>query len=558
MPKSKLNLNIKPFLILIVAFIIRFYGMNWDNGFHLHPDERMILMVANQIHFFDKLNPHFFNYGSLPIYLLKSIAQAIDLFFASTIATYQGLLNLGRTLSVIFDVATTFIIYRIASHLFKKKEVGYFASFFYAITFFSIQNSHFFTVDIMFTFLSTLLFYRLLHFTRDRPHKSVLTMSIVFAALFATKFTALVFYPIILFVIIIGLWRKWKKCIIFLFIFHFSFLIFTFLFMPYAFLDFSQFVHDISLQLVMNRNAYIFPYTLQYVNTLPYWYYLKNIFLWGLGPVISILAILGLEFSIFSRSNRDSIKSKFINIKFSKFISNFPYWINEFQIFLLFYFFYFFVIGISAVKFMRYMLPLYPFLTILAGLGFYSIQQQWYKIYPRSLTFLILFRTCILLFLSIWSILFISIYAQPNTRVAATEWILKNIPAGSSLAVEYWDDYLPIYGSERYHFNELHLYDLPDDDKKWNILVKQLETSDYIIIASNRLYTPLQKLANYPNTAEYYQKLFKGELNFKKIAEFSVYPGIQFGPITLQINDQSADESFTVYDHPKVMIFKRI
>ena len=32
----------------------------------------------------------------------------------------------------------------------------------------------------------------------------------------------------------------------------------------------------------MNSDAYIFPYTLQYVDTTPYIYYLKQIFLWVL------------------------------------------------------------------------------------------------------------------------------------------------------------------------------------------------------------------------------------------------------------------------------------
>ena len=68
-------------LIVIIAYILRYVGHNWDSGFHFHPDERAIIMFADKIHFFDNLNPHFFSYGSLPIYLLKGFTQFSDAFF---------------------------------------------------------------------------------------------------------------------------------------------------------------------------------------------------------------------------------------------------------------------------------------------------------------------------------------------------------------------------------------------------------------------------------------------------------------------------------------------
>ncbi|MBI2443099.1 MAG: hypothetical protein HYV40_04310 [Candidatus Levybacteria bacterium] len=91
-----------------------------------------------------------------------------------------------------------------------------------------------------------------------------------------------------------------------------------------------------------------------------------------------------------------------------------------------------------------------------------------------------------------------------------------------------------------------------------------LAQTDYIILSSNRLYTPLQKLTNcdvlpsgrcYPQTAMYYRALFQGLLGFKKVAEFTSFPTIPL--LNIPIDDQGADESFTVYDHPKVMIFQK-
>lgn len=89
-------------LILLAAFFIRIYSINWDQGFHLHPDERMLIMVADRINFFKNFNPDFFNYGSLPVYILKGFSQLIDFVFNKNLANYDGMLTIGRKLSVFF------------------------------------------------------------------------------------------------------------------------------------------------------------------------------------------------------------------------------------------------------------------------------------------------------------------------------------------------------------------------------------------------------------------------------------------------------------------------
>ena len=89
------------------------------------------------------------------------------------------------------------------------------------------------------------------------------------------------------------------------------------------------------------------------------------------------------------------------------------------------------------------------------------------------------------------------------------------------------------------------------------------------------MYKPLINLSDcekfercYPISGKYYNNLFEGtslsygipeikdtSLRFEKIAEFSSNPKIPF--INIKVNDQFADESFTVYDHPRIFIFKK-
>src|SRR3990167_4728104 len=160
---------------------------------------------------------------------------------------------------------------------------------------------------------------------------------------------------------------------------------------------------------------------------------------------------------------------------------------------------------------MRYMLPLYPFFTILAGYGAYKLLEGVSGRRRQIATFLTLFV------IIGWCLAFVNIYANQNTRIMATQWITQYIRPGSIIAVEHWDDRLPVFDSEKYTFVEMSLYDRPDDEVKWNKLQSNLDQAEYIIIASNRLYTPLQRLNDcdkylfcFPLTDEYYKKLLGG------------------------------------------------
>ena len=237
-------------------------------------------------------------------------------------------------------------------------------------------------------------------------------------------------------------------------------------------------------------------------------------------------------------------------------------WAHE-VILLTFFFSYFLTVGHFAIGFMRYMLPLYPLFCLFAAVLVFKIFHIIQNKTKNSLSLTMLYCIFAIVVL-IWPVSFIQIYNQNNTRVNATNWITQNIPAGKMILVEHWDDRLPLAGSERYRIQDLELYN-PDTNEKWQKINYQLAHADYLIIASNRLYTPLQKLIDcdqlpshrcYQKTAFYYQQLFAGNLGFQKIAEFSNYPKIPLLNIT--IHDHQADESFTVYDHPKIMIFKKI
>ncbi|MFA6446527.1 MAG: DUF192 domain-containing protein, partial [Candidatus Paceibacterota bacterium] len=62
----------------------------------------------------------------------------------------------------------------------------------------------------------------------------------------------------------------------------------------------------------------------------------------------------------------------------------------------------------------------------------------------------------------------------------------------------------------------------------------------------------------YPLLNSYYSDLFSGRLGFEKIAEFSSFPKISFmGKTLLEFPDEDAEETWTVFDHPVIRIFKK-
>lgn len=555
--KNKYRIHIYLVIIVLTGFYFRTFNINWDNNYYFHPDERAIIMYTSPLklplsigEFFSTqspLNPHFFAYGNFPLYLLK-LSGVLASFIDPAFAVYGGLHIIGRLISALADTGTIIIVFAIASLLFSKKA-GLFAAFFYAASVFPIQLSHFFAVDTMLTFFMTTTLLCILSFIKSPAHGKLLVIGILTGFALATKISALILLPLILLGLAITFYHNRKvqisKYILPLFIAAVAAALVFFVTQPYTAIDFSTFIEQTTLQSQMGKNPFIFPYTLQYVGKIPYFYELKNIALFGQGLLLFIICTLGLILSI-----------RFIRKDLKK---NLP------VVFLVsFGAIYFIVFGKFAVGWMRYMLPMYP---ILATFGGYFCLLVIQKVPKKLLTNYVARKSLLLLFILLFLIYpfsFLSIYSKTSTRIQASDWINNTIPPGSTLAIEHWDDGLPVYGGHNYTQLSLPLYD-PDTTQKWEQINTMLQSSDYVILASNRLYVPLQKLTNckalppgkcYPITDKYYKDLFAEKRGFKKIAEFSEYPTIPF--LNIKIDDQSADESFTVYDHPKILIFKNV
>lgn len=599
--------------ILLLAAFFRLYGVNWDQNQHLHPDERFLTMVAEGIqwpkNFWEFLdtnsspfNPHnrgfgFFVYGTFPVFFTKWIAESLGK------GNYNQLTIVGRQLSALFDLGTVILVYLIAKQIIsdnKNKTLNtkfsilntypLMSMFLYACLVLPIQLSHYFAVETYLTFFITLTSYLTILLIDNFSLKGLRTLSILtiglgisFGLAFASKITAVLFLSVIFlgFLYLLIKYKNILKLIFLGFVFLAAGYITIRLAQPYLFSNSSFFSLKLNdkaisnwkeLRSLGNPNAW-FPPAVQWIHTKPYLYPLKHNFFYGLGPTISLIMVVSfcylpiLYWKLIKKDWRKLIQEKhhiFLFLNFAWIIILFLYQGKEYA------------------KNLRYFYPLYPNLAILSG---YSLSVLLCKL-PKNKLFI---SNLILAFLLlIYPLSFISIYSRPHSRVTASIWIYDNIPTGSSISAEHWDDFVPMslptpgLIHEKYRPVEFPLYGA-DTKEKWQLMNENLKQTDYIILTSNRLYGAIMTVPErYPITYRYYRALFDGSLGYKKIAEFTSRPNlpipfiklcltppltnygfiaktIQECPLTgISYVDDYADESFTVYDHPKVIIFKKV
>ncbi|OGK19925.1 hypothetical protein A3C23_04465 [Candidatus Roizmanbacteria bacterium RIFCSPHIGHO2_02_FULL_37_13b] len=549
--------NLIVILIIFVAVLLRIINLNWDLDQHLHPDERFLTMTVNKItipnNLADYLNPNksslnpynnetlFYVYGTLPLTLAKIVAVKLNM------DNYNDFTILGRFLSGLFDIGVLIFLYKIAQLFEKKyrfdKKIKLLVIFFYSITVLAIQHSHFYVVDnfLNFFFISGLYF--ITKFRYKRKLINLILSACLFGFALGSKLSALYTLPLFIFFIFQG--RKTTKPILKLIISMGIFFLIGYLSLRVAdpkffadnnFLNFKInpiFIENIKSLDVQYSNGSWFPPAIQWISKPKILFAGYNIIFFGLGLPYGILSLLGMYY----------LFQKYKKI--------------EFRFLIVWAIVFFLYQSMQFISTMRYFIFLYPFLAFFAAFGY---QQTIQMTNNRKHRYWIGFIIIVLVL--IWPVSFMSVYLKDNSRIAASKWIYQNIPENSYLAEEQWDDWLPIYVkgvvSRNYRGEQIPITG-PDTEEKWQILHEKLAQADYYITTSNRAYGSMMPLPQmFPKTAQFYEELFDGTGNFKKIIEFHSYPSINLPFLNLEFNDQKADEAFNVYDHPRVIIFKKI
>ena len=570
--------------ILFAGGALRLIGLDWDQRQHLHPDERFLTLIGTRLQLPESLaqyldpntsplSPYllsdvsFFVYGTFPLFLVKVVSDLIGQ------SGYDDFHLVGRALSALFDMGTVAMVFLIGRRFFDKR-VAALGALLYALTVLSIQLSHFFAVDTFSTFFGTAAIYLAAKSLDERRWYQFAALGTAIGFGLASKLSIALIVPLLAAYLVWRMytsrrstppslvsspslnwlayreWPVWAKNTLGLTA-AFAVAAFSFrLAQPYAFsgsniFDFrlaGPFIDAVNQQRSIQEGTFDWPPGVQWANTTPFLFPLKNMVTWGLGPVLGIAFIGAMAFAIYRLFAR---REWLLLLPVSWAALNFVYF------------------STLTLKTMRYLHPVYPMAAVLVA---WALMWIWDRRRPMRLpvlgtlaaefvpTMLIAMVTVGTL---LWAVAFHQIYSRPTSRVVASEWIFANIPPGSQVAVEHWDDALPlrIPGRDAAVYSQLQLtfYDDETPDKRERLL-STLDAADYVILSSDRLIGSIPRMPRrYPMAVRYYDALISGELGYELAATFVSYPRLG----GLQIVDDSAEEAFTVYDHPKVRIFQK-
>ncbi len=574
------------FWLLVVGLLVysRFINLGWGLPYPMHPDERNMAtaiqglncVISNPVVELSSLqghevifgllhgcfNPHFFAYGQFPLYLGYLIVYILKFFdgdMGLPISFEEATISL-RIISAVASIINVFVLMKIIllisniKNQISKIHIKYqiflillvliFAPFF-------IQFSHFGTTESLLMMLySAIIYHSLLYVDQKKDTLSfVINSSFLVGLSLATKVSSLIFLvtpflvllfnveflkqktsvflsknSIYLFAYRLRLMNKIMDLVILVFI---SIVVF-FIFSPHNFINFKDFISSMNYESDVALGRSLVFYTRQFFKTQPFYFQLSKIFPYALGwPafIFGSLGFIGLSW-----------KDKKINLlRFALLI-------------------YFIPSAMIYAKWSRFMAPAFPLITIFAVLFVLNI------IFRLNKKFWIPAFAGMTMLIIIPGIAYLNIYRNPDVRFQASEWIYKNIPNNSYILFEtanVIDIPIPNPKSQipnlNYQTASFNFYDLDESLELQSELKNHIEKADYIFIPSRRIFANHPK-DKYPVLNKYYEDLYSGKLGFEKVAEFESFPKIY----NLIFPDEQAEETWTVFDHPVIRIYKKV
>ncbi len=478
----------------MVGALFRFSGLNWDDNFHQHPDERYLSMTAESIEGVGSISTYFdtqvstlnplkhgsYTYGMLPMFLTRMVAEWFDM------THYDSITLVGRALSGIFDLAAILVLFFLAVRLYNQK-IAFLAATLYTLAVFPIQMSHFFTVDSFATvFVLAAFYFLLLAVPLDQPDQKITSSNYKYFGLFglmagmagACKVNTLpvlglIFIAGLLYIVLnrkqSGIGPVIKTIAIGLFLATlFTFIAFR-IFQPYAFngpgffnvglnQNWLNVMKEVTNQVAGNSE---WPPNHHWTNR-PIQYAWVNMVLWGMGLPLGLMAWFGWVGAGYRIWRGDWRKHLF------PFVWVLAYFVWQ---------------NMQFWRYMRYFLPIYPFLILFAAWALYEILTKTKPQLIRIRTVGRNFRSqigevkqnwqgwiSILILVAVvvgtfsYAFAFTRIYSRPHTRVEASRWMLANIPGPLNVIVssdgETRSYPIPIYNNQILIPNEMQMMEL--------------------------------------------------------------------------------------------------
>lgn len=617
-------------LIICVGAILRFYNLLWGSPYFFNPDERnmaaaitqfklpanlfeirscvlaQLKIINNQSEIINKcnLNPHFFAYGHFPLYLayfsgILIRSDPLQVTFPQAIFWLRFWSALASTLTII----VVYGIMRIVCEGFfeRNRRPSQIAALFVAFTPGFIQAAHMGTTESLLTFFFALTIFLSLSILKAATYpallRRVLLLTITLGLALGTKLSAVVFLsPIIL-----PLALRWlldiaseielgRRHLLASIAVHSAWFTLLAIFIaggslalalttsPYVVFDYGDFYNISKYEIDVARGLISVFYTRQFVNTTPILFQLEKIFPYALGPVLSVLGLLGIVYSTILvivnmiRSIRQRHRQQtYLTGRQTTDNPSTPFRASlQLFVLLVSFFTYFLPNAFLFTKWTRFMTPIMPLFAVFAVIVIQTVSQR-FVLFIGKCQIIRKLGYCLIGLLVIIALLpgaaFMFIYTHGDVRFTASRWIYQNIPSGTMVLSEtanVIDIPIPSSGSsppENYRLSPVSFdfYHLDVNPQIQQDLIKELANSEYIFVPSRRLFANVMRSPEIaPITNRYYQALFSGTLGFAEVARFTSFPRLEAGGWKQEAADEAAEETWTVFDHPVVRTYRKV
>lgn len=528
------------FLLLSVAFLLRFYNLNWGAPFFFHPDERNIASAVSQLRFPAQLNPHFFAYGSLPLYFIYASAVLSNVltfcFFTNQgciVVTFENALLLSRIISAVFSFLLIPLIYFLGKKI-AGKAVGIFAAILAVFSTGLIQYAHFGTFEMWLSFFYTLLLYLCLQYYQTPSLKRIVLLSLTSGLLMGIKISSLALLVLPLGVILLTFWFQKKKIIrhmgIFLLLTFLTFLMTN----PFTFIAFPSFLGSMRYESAVALGTLPVFYTGQFIGTLPVFYQFFFVYPFILNPVLTVLFLPSffLTFLIASKTKKIS-----------------------YLLLLLFFLIFFLSQAFLFVKWTRYLIPTLPMIYLILSIGIKSILEKLFK--ENSFRAKTSFSILSLISLIFGVSYFMTAFIESDTRIKAAQWSKQYLKPSTNIISENYDLGVMPFQQQVTQIELFNFYNLDSKQGTKKDLSQTLNQANYLLLPSQRIFrSRLLNAGVFPQGNKFYTNLLKEQKNFKIIYQT---PCSVFCCITY-LNDPvfRFEETTSVFDRPTVIILKKI
>ena len=533
-------------LIFTLALWLRLAGLAWDGWANLHPDERHMIFVTQDLQrslaaalaegrglwsiWFGPdpvLDPRaegrLYVYGDLPILVLVWVSHGLG------ITDWGGTVWLGRSLTALVEASAVLAVFILSRQLRLPARAGLAAAALLALAPLPLQLALFFTVDAWLAALCLWVLVALVALAQGGAAGAALAAGVLAGLAAACKVSAVALaLPMLVAAALVWQKRGPRAALRGLALCLVAGLVVYRIANPSAFAG-GGFL-DLRLSPAMIADFRALPAILtspdspanwQWLLPYPITAFLRDMILFGTGPVLALFGFAGLLHR--PRGGEWVI-------------------VAGFAAFLL-------LSALSEVRVMRYAAPLVPVVAVLAIAPLARLR-------PALLVL-------VLALAGWWAGGSLRLHDGQHPRLIATEW-MRALPPGTAIGFETdWDEALPVLQTPPgvdwrpqpgpFTAVSLRLTDpeTPDTPAR---LAEALAQVDYLAISSGRQIEVMPRLPDrFPTVARYYHALLANELCFERVLHLDR----GFPLPLLRLDDRFAQESWRVYDHPIVQIWQK-